>query len=327
MRCSYCGGNIFPNSCARLGNEYYHYGCAIALATKIKRKYEEFLLRRRNVIGVGVGFRHRTGRLVFDEICVCVNVVRKEPVEHLRSADIIPEFLEVACTDVNEVGYIVPIGYYLRRRHRPAFGGVSIGHYRCECAGTLGGLIKIGEKDYVISNNHVMALENKALQGDPILQPGPLDGGTYPRDVIGRLEKFVKIKFGYGDNLVDAALALPLEGGVIGRIYGLGVPNGVIRPTLGMNVVKCGRSTGITEGIITEIDSTVIVRYRSGDARFIDQIKIERGYGRFSLPGDSGSLILSRDRKIIGLLFAGSRDVDVTYANVFENVVRKLESR
>jgi hypothetical protein len=74
---------------------------------------------------------------------------------------------------------------------RPAPGGVSIGHYAIT-AGTLGALTPDG---MILSNNHVLANSNDAEIGDPILQPGPYDGGTVANDQIGTLYKFVPIQF------------------------------------------------------------------------------------------------------------------------------------
>lgn len=48
--------------------------------------------------------------------------------------------------------------------------------------------------------------------------------------------------------------------------------------------------------------------------------------GFFSRPGDSGSLVVNEYREIVGLVFAGSKTANVTYANVFENVISKLSS-
>ena len=72
----------------------------------------------------------------------------------------------------------------LRRRLRPAQGGFSVGHYQIT-AGTLGTCCYdlspfpgIPSRYYILSNNHVLANANNARVGDPILQPGPYDGGS-----------------------------------------------------------------------------------------------------------------------------------------------------
>jgi hypothetical protein len=47
---------------------------------------------------------------------------------------------------------------------------------------------------YLLSNNHVLALLNRAQIGDPILQPGPSDGGTL-ENAIGELAAFQPVRF------------------------------------------------------------------------------------------------------------------------------------
>src|SRR3989449_7150169 len=79
------------------------------------------------------------------------------------------------------------------RRIRPAPGGVSIGHIQIT-AGTLGILARRNGRPVILSNNHVLANQNAGRVGDPILQPGPADGGRL-QDTIARLVDFVPIQF------------------------------------------------------------------------------------------------------------------------------------
>ncbi|MBW2739249.1 MAG: hypothetical protein JRE64_10480 [Deltaproteobacteria bacterium] len=53
--------------------------------------------------------------------------------------------------------------------------------------------IKKDGRSVILSNNHVLANSNAAEIGDPVLQPGPHDGGRYPEDHIADLEQFVPI--------------------------------------------------------------------------------------------------------------------------------------
>ena len=79
----------------------------------------------------------------------------------------------------------------------------------------------------ILSNNHVLADENRGRQGDRILQPGRLDGGRPPRDVAARLSRFVRLK--QRGNTVDAAVA-EVQGGIeyfYDWIEGLGAITGV----------------------------------------------------------------------------------------------------
>jgi hypothetical protein len=200
-------------------------------------------------------------------------------------------------------------------KHRPAPNGVSLGHFDIT-AGTLGCLVNKNNTTYILSNNHVMANQNQASLGDNVLQPGPYDGGQNPGDAIATLSEFQTIVFSTSaNNVIDAAIAAVNPNDVTGATAdegNYGAPSTtVVAAAVGMDVKKCGRTTGCTststtktnEGI-TAINATVNVGYDFGTARFINQIVItKRG---FSAGGDSGSLVVDLNANPVGLLFAGS---------------------
>lgn len=72
-------------------------------AQAVKRKYERALLRKKNVVGVGVGYRTREGEYT-EEVVLTVMVRHKQPPADLRPADRIPEQLDGVPVDVQEVG-------------------------------------------------------------------------------------------------------------------------------------------------------------------------------------------------------------------------------
>ena len=78
---------------------------AIEQVTKIKTRYEKKLMKLANVIGVGIGFKHKNGQPT-DEVALVVNVSQKKPLTDLRKQDIIPSELEGVSVDVQEVGKI-----------------------------------------------------------------------------------------------------------------------------------------------------------------------------------------------------------------------------
>ena len=89
-----------------------------------------------------------------------------------------------------------------------------------------------------------------------------------------------------GENLVDAALARPLDPSKFAsEILKMGSPKGVAQATLGTNVQKTGRTTGYTQGRITQIDVTTSVDYNGRTATFTDQLMATG----MSEGGDSGS--------------------------------------
>jgi hypothetical protein len=198
---------------------------------------------------------------------------------------------------------------------RPVPIGVSTGHPDVT-AGTIGARVTDGTRTFALSNNHVFAANNGGQQGDNLLQPGIADGGRNPDDAIGTLFDYEPLRFcrllSCQPNRIDAAIALttPDELDTATPEGGYGKPRtGAREAELGQNVQKYGRTTGLTAGQITGIHATIDVSYRTGTARFEDQIVIS-GSG-FSSPGDSGSLIVTKgvmlaDRRPVGLLFAGT---------------------
>jgi hypothetical protein len=224
---------------------------------------------------------------------------------------------------------------WYRQRQRPLRIGCSVGHYKIT-AGTLGAFVRIrgGGGVHLLSNNHVLANENRAKKGDVILQPGVYDGGKHSVDAIASLTEFVRLKH-TGKNGVDAAIA-QLESGVqydFAKLTGLGKLKGLGDAFLdeGSVVAKVGRTTGLTRGRVTafELDN-IVINYDVGRLTFDNQIEIEGlGEGPFSAGGDSGSLIVGKDLLAVGLLYAGSdqggsNGQGLTYANPLHVVLNTL---
>ena len=64
---------------------------AIELAQQVKRQNETRLMRMRNVVAVGVGFK-TAGGVQTDEVSVVVSVVKKLPLVQLPEAARVPTF-------------------------------------------------------------------------------------------------------------------------------------------------------------------------------------------------------------------------------------------
>jgi len=170
-----------------------------AQVISVKKASQMDLLKKKNVTGVGVGYKVRGGQ-VTDELCLVTLVRRKVAVAELSAQDLVPKDIQGVVTDVLEVGEIV--AHKARTdRWRPAPPGVSIGHYNIT-AGTFGAVVRdvTTNKRLILSNNHVLANSNNASKGDAILQPGAADGGRNPQDRIGSLERFVKINMEGGSD-------------------------------------------------------------------------------------------------------------------------------
>ncbi len=314
-----------------------------------KARYTSELLTKQNVVACGVGYKISQGGLT-DELGVVVSVTQKMPVAQLSGADVVPKELDGVTTDVIETGVFRAFQGH-RGRWRPVVpAGVSLGHDQVT-AGTYGCLVRRGADLFMLSNNHVMANANLARAGDAILQPGPSDGGL-EGDKIAELADFVPLDFGErtasgcrsslakllslfrptgqpdrqatlppsGENRVDAALARPLsDHSVQVDILEIGPPQGVGEATLGTDVQKSGRTTGHTTGQIIQIDVSVQVAYGAQRAMFVDQLMA----GAMSQPGDSGSAVLDMDRRVVGLLFAGSDTT--TLINPIQAVLESLQ--
>jgi hypothetical protein len=214
--------------------------------------------------------------------------------------------------DVRYIGRVVKYGTpWYRARQRPLVIGSSVGHHSVT-AGTLGCFVRVDQADsvYILSNNHVLADEDRGTRGDEIVQPGSYDGGKRPRDVVARLSNWVRLKQS-GTNAVDCALAR--TEGAIERddslLRGAGNLSGVADPANVERVEKIGRTTGHTRGRVTafELDH-VVVGYEIGNLTFDNQLEVQATGSRpFSRGGDSGSIVFSTgDHNAVGLLFAGS---------------------
>ncbi len=196
---------------------------------------------------------------------------------------------------------------------RPAPIGASTGHFNIT-AGTIGCRVTKNGRYYALSNNHVFADENRAEIGDNVLQPGPIDGGVNPRDAIGTLSAYQSIRFSrWARNTIDAAIAEcsteDLDAATPSDGYGQPTTTPVAA-TIDLEVQKYGRSTNLTTGEVYAVNATVNVTYDRGVARFVNQILITPG--GFVEPGDSGSLVVTKDgAHPVGLVFAGGSSVAV----------------
>ena len=167
-----------------------------------------------------------------------------------------------------------------REHNRPLRIGGSVGHFNIT-AGTLGGFVTSrGKSDVLIlSNNHVLADENRCAIGDAVLQPGPIDGGKKGKDQVAKLHKFVALSR-TKPNVMDCATAKLLDGieWDVDRLTGLGRLAGLSArsPDPGLRVAKVGRTTGLTRGRISafELDDLAIV-YDMGNIIFNDSLEIE----------------------------------------------------
>jgi len=198
------------------------------------------------------------------------------------------------------------------------------------CSGTLGALLTSGGVNYILSNNHVLARSDQAVNGEDVSQPGLIDSNCRPKRIVADFAGAAKL----GSN-VDAAVAQLRSGtmNTTGSILDIGQPSkNTAAPRVGMAVIKAGRTTGVTTGKISSINTSVSVQYQKNcgsgkkfTVSYTNQVVINSS--TFSKGGDSGSVILSNTnscRHPVALLFAGSSTT--TIGNPIGQVLNKLGS-
>lgn len=310
---------------------------------------KEELIRKKNVVIIREG-KKEIGGAVTGRDAIRVGVTKKVSLILLKSKDRIPKKVDGMETDVFETE--MPVALDRTSKHRPAPGGVSIGHPDVS-AGTLGMIIRdeFGVP-FILSNWHVLAGSNDAEIRDQTWQPGKADGGG-PSDVIGRLSKFAPIHFEDDEstcpiarlaaflinlpaklagsktrlapksiemNKVDCAISQPLDfSDVSDEILEIGKPIGFVDAKVGSAIKKSGRTSAITHGTVQSIDGVAKVNYGGGRvAVFTDQIITSA----IASPGDSGSVVLNESNEVVGLLFGGSDTL--TIVNKISNVIEAL---
>src|SRR5206468_2157621 len=98
-----------------------------------------------------------------------------------------------------------------------------------------------------------------AQVGDIIIQPGRADGPRDEDNKIGILERFVPIQA--SGNRVDCAVAWTRQEWVKPTHVTYTLDPRPLQPALGMTVLKNGRTTGSTLGIISAVGVNISVGY------------------------------------------------------------------
>lgn len=324
---------------------------------RILEQFKHRLLRLDNVVGVGVGYKE-VGLSRTKQPSMIVFVEKKKPRHELRSGHVVPQKLDDLDTDVIEIGEVRLLNPKERvRPAQPGMSighfKVSAGTFGAVVKD------RHTKERLILSNNHILAngsngIDGRAAAGDSIIQPGTYDGGT-EKDRVASLIRFaplirahqeadcpvavgvaragsrmlglfrpnyrmVLVKQNRSGNTVDAALARPDSPDLIDdRILEIGRVEGTAGVSVGDQVFKSGRSSGLTNGKVTATGVTLQVEL-SGKEKgwFSDQVVADM----VSKPGDSGSLVVNQKKQAVGLLFAGSEKY--TVFNRIQNVLNRL---
>jgi hypothetical protein len=304
---------------------------------EIKKRVEKELLDRPGVTGVDVGYKYVKGEKT-DEISIRVLVEKKKDVP---AKDRIPSEIDGVPTDVIEREYELHQGGVAvaveelelmsdTGTYDPLKGGISIGPCRVinglVYVGTLGCMVRDNatNKPLLLSNFHVMCVDNNWHTGDTMAQPGRVDGGSCPANVVGKLERAVL------SGHIDAAVASHDARGITCDIVDIGSIKGTTAATLGMPVRKRGRTTLLTYGTVDSISLTASINYGPGLGvhTLTNQIGIAVDTSKSTQigdHGDSGSVVVDNNRRVVGLYFAGNNAGTHGIANPIASVLAELD--
>lgn len=283
-------------------------------------------LRDPNITSIGIGGKSKDGKQT-NEACLQFTVNTKSVIEGVTLEDLnsheIPKEINLGefsiVTDVLERQYklsyeliqSVPVN---KRKIKldPMLPGISVSN-RKGTAGTLGCIVydQYTNIPYILSNWHVLH-GNRGALGDHIVQPGPYDDNRVNQNRAGTLVR------SYLGEAGDCAIA-SIEGrGYSENIYKFGTPvEQLCEVEYGDHVIKSGRTTNVTHGIVTRIN--VVTQLNYGHPTGLKkigcfEISVHNDHkpvgGEISSGGDSGAAWMIADGEnatniMAGLHFAG----------------------
>ena len=292
-------------------------------AVQVQRRVQEDLFQRYRPNLIDVDFKRVAGQTT-DELAICLWFTRKQ--RHIASQMRVPLRIDGIRTDVRQGKVVSTADYYLKLDplpRRPLTVGCAIGCYLegkySGGEGSLGCFVRdtSSGKIMILSNYHVLMKEG-FFDAGVVLQPPQKWGGDSSKPVA----RYVRGALG-GD--MDAAVAA-LEPDVKWQnvtadglqLRGRGGPC-----KIDDTVKKHGPATGLTSGIVTSL-SAAFNRTDWGKVPMRNLIRVApmlplklRSPGAlgnkkyvFQYSGDSGSALLDRNDRIVGLMHSAVLDPD-----------------
>ncbi|MCD3352177.1 hypothetical protein G8V03_14695 [Clostridium botulinum D/C] len=264
-----------------------------------------YFFNKKNIVGIGLGYK-TIRNFTTHEKCIIVFVTKKLPQNNIHWKDLIPALYNGVKTDVVESGVFEATSF--TKKIRPTQGGYSISVGSKNPTGTLCCLVKDTSNLYILSCNHVIALQNTAPISAPITQPGYKDSGNPSTDTVAYLSKYIPLQY-YSPihpvaNDVDCAIAKVTDLSLVSKnIATIGPLLGLTTPSLDLSVRKIGRTTGITYGHISAIYVTIKYKFYGKEIIFRNQIYASTASDK----GDSGSIVEDLQNKAVAMLIAGNR--------------------
>jgi len=280
-------------------------------------------------------------------------VTEKKPLDAVPKSERVPATINGVKTDVIQRRFVLnPLMLRVADLklasdtgvYDPLRGGISLGPCRsvyldaaeatCHGApgagwyiftGTLGCFVRDNAtgNEMMLSNFHVMCVDDGWHAGDTMAQPSLVDGGACPADVVGALQR---ASLG---GQVDCAVASHTARGYQCSIVDIGNVAGTAAAAVGMAVRKRGRTTGLTYGTVDTVDLTVSIDYCNGlgTVTLTHQIGIDvdpAHSAKFGDHGDSGSVVVDGAANVVGLYFASGDDGAYGVANPIQAVLNAL---
>jgi hypothetical protein len=304
----------------------------------IKKTVKKELFDKPGVIGVGVGYKEVRRKVTKDP---AIRVYVKKKRSDLPKNWSIPSEIDGALTDIIEepeevIAYSNPSTTGGQTSQGMLVGGAEIGPSRRFAdngrnSGTIGYIIGDQNEPMILSSYHVLAVDNNwnNERNKLISQPAGDD-----QNIVAVVEE------AWLDGNVDAAVARITDEnkrrartGIlpnIPQVNGAATRDDVVQMVQSGNksVRKSGKVTKLTSGIIggiEDLDFSIDVKYTySPIHRFENQIRVvpRPGTSAFSVPGDSGSLVIDDSNRAIGLLVAGAGSFSVV--NYFQDIQQYL---
>ena len=277
---------------------------------------------------IGLGRKEISGRRT-DVYAIRVFVSRKLPRSALDQAQVIPAEIQGVPTDVveqQEIRLLAAPGPDIddTKTYRPLVGGIhveALHGFATDGGGTLGCIARdrLGGQRVLLSNAHVLG-EQDSQVGDEVGQPAMCSRcSPCCSDQAARVLRVKKTAH------VDGAIAVINDGvPAAPQIVDIGAVAGV-RPltqaqamAATVQVQKRGYRTGLTFGLVTGWIPKAPILTPNGEVYRVaeDSLHIEARAPSawWTRPGDSGSVVLDMDRKVIALHFGGTPDATIGMA-------------
>lgn len=317
-----------------------------AVIRPVKRMVEDEFLSRPGVIGVDIGEKFTDGRPT-GRAAIVVYVCAKGS-DHPQQ---IPATVEGVPTDVVAESIVLhrallspdeqqPVVAQRDsvQRHAVLRGGISIGPWRAVrvvppdvsvpgdyvIVGTLGALVVSRTEQLVmgLTSFHVGCVDDAWMVGDRIVHPSRVDGGVQKLDDIGELNRAA-----LSGAVNAAAVLLDPQRPRRAEILDIGAVTGSAPAPVGTPVRKRGRTTALTHGVVASTDATIAVDFGDGIGvrKLRDQLRIDSCAGRFGDHGDSGSVLVDVENRVVGLYCAGTASGSTGFANPIDPVLDQLD--